>query len=255
MAHSTAPQPDLSVVIPAFNEVRRIGPTLSRINDYAAARSTTPEVIVVDDGSIDGTGDFVRSFHAPHLNLRVIPNPGNRGKGYSVRNGMLQAQGRMRLLCDADMSTPIDEVDRLIPYIDQGFDIVIGSRALPDSRLDPAPPLSRRLLTLAFRLVRGMIMLPDIRDTQCGFKLFSSRAANILFPLSQIDGFAFDCELLALARKFNLTIREVGVLWQNDRASTVRPMHVALPVLMELWRIRRRVNQIDPAKVPPSPSI
>lgn len=243
----------LSIVIPAYDEARRIGRTLEAIRAWAAGREGGCEVIVVDDGSRDATAEAVRTFDPGPLRVRLLSNGRNRGKGFSVRTGALAAAAPVILMTDADLSTPIDEVDRLGAWLEQGFDIVIGSRDLPDARLDPPQPRHRHLLALLFRWLRRRLLLPRLADTQCGFKLFSRRAAADIFPRQRSTGYAFDCEVLALADRLGYRIREVGVTWRNDPDSRVRPLRDGLPTLVSLLAIRRRVRRerpITPADPP-----
>jgi dolichyl-phosphate beta-glucosyltransferase len=239
-------QPSLSVIIPCYNESHRLGRSLELVRAYAERSNRAVEVIVVDDGSNDGTADLARGFPAAPMVLRVLVSQANRGKGYSVRMGMQQATGEVLLMCDADMSTPIDEVEKLLAQLVAGADVAIGSRDMPDSRLDPPQGPLRRLLNGAFRLVRRSILLPDIRDSQCGFKAFKRQAADHIFARQTADGFAFDCEVLGLARALGCEIREVGVIWRNDPRSTLKVWRDGPRMLLELLRIRRRLRQFSP---------
>lgn len=233
-------RPDLSVVIPAFNEARRLAHTINRIIEASSGRGAW-EIIVIDDGSVDDTAGVAATFP----DLRVFTNPRNMGKGYSVRRGMLAATGNVRLYCDADLSTPIEEIDKLLPWLEQGYDVVIASRDLPESVLAPAQPTYRRVMGDTFRFLRQRILLPRLRDTQCGFKCFSSAAAERLFPLQRTHGFAFDCELLGLARQHGFRIKEQSVTWRDDRDSRVRPVRDSLEMLVDLIAIRRRLRRDD----------
>jgi dolichyl-phosphate beta-glucosyltransferase len=234
--------PRLSIVIPAYNEARRIRQTLHALRDYARARALICELIVVDDGSADSTAAVVESTDVAPATLVMLRLPRNRGKGAAVREGMLAAGGELLLLCDADQSVPIAELERLLPWLERGFDVVIGSRDLPDSRLDPPQPLLRRLMAWVFRAVRRRLLLPAIRDTQCGFKLFRRAAAREVFASAREDGWLFDCEILALAQARGYCIREVGVTWRDVPASRVRPLREAVRALCGLVRIRRRLR-------------
>lgn len=243
--HEPERTPELSVVIPAYNEARRIGRALAAVRAYAARGANAIEVIVVDDGSHDETSDIVRGFEPEPLTIRLLGNPANRGKGYSVRQGMLAATGSIVLMCDADLSTPIEELQRLRRWLDRGYDVVIGSRDLPDSRLDPPQPLLRRWLAWIFRAIRRRLLLPTVRDTQCGFKCFRRPAAQAVFARLQADGWLFDCEALGLAERLGYRIKEVGIVWRCDpdsRVNTVREMFRSLPALL---RIRRRLATIE----------
>jgi dolichyl-phosphate beta-glucosyltransferase len=235
----------LSIVIPAYNEQRRIGRALAIVRDHAERAGRAIELIVVDDGSTDGTRRIVESFDPGPVALRLIPLERNHGKGHAVRRGMLQATGELRLMSDADFSTPLSELAKLEPWIERGFDIVIASRSLPDSILDPPQPWHRRLMGRGMILLRGSMMLRGLRDTQCGFKLFTAAAAGRLFAMQTIDGFAFDVEVLAIAERLGMRIKEIGVIWRDDRESKVRPILDSVRVVRALFEIRRRVARID----------
>ena len=234
--------PALSVVIPAFNEQRVIAATLHAVAGGATARPL--EIVVVDDGSTDATARELRAaagvIQAHGVDVRVLSHATNQGKGAAVRRGMLAARGALRLMCDADLSTPIEQLERLTPWINAGFDVVIGPRAIPVSRLDPPQPPLRRALALLFRSARRRMLLPHIRDTQCGFKLFTAAAAGETFSRATLDGWAFDCEVLAIAGHLGLRVREVGVLWRAGPRSHVRPLRDGLRALRDVMRIRRR---------------
>lgn len=237
--------PRLSVVVPAYNEATRIRQTLHAIRDYARTRELSCELIVVDDGSEDQTTTVVQSTDVSPVELVACRFDRNRGKGAAVREGMLTACGELLLLCDADQAVPVTELERLLPWIEQGYDIAIGSRDQPDSCLDPPQPLVRRLMAWAFRALRRRLLLPAIRDTQCGFKLFRGAVARELFAVARVDGWLFDCEVLALARARGYRVREVGVIWRDMPASRVRPLREAMRTLRELLSIRRRLKLED----------
>ncbi len=236
----------LSVVIPAYNEQLRIVPTLEGLKDFARRRPGPPiEVIVVDDGSRDATAELVRGFPADPLELRVLVNETNRGKGYSVRRGMLNATGDLLVMSDADLSTPPQEVDKALPWVRQGYEVVIGSRDMADSIVDPPQTALRRLFHRSSRLVRRRIMLPELRDTQCGFKVFTRNAAQRIFPLQECEGFAFDCEILALALKLGVKVKEIGIVWRNKAGSTVHPFRDSIRMFRSLLRIRKRMDRLQ----------
>jgi len=240
---------NLSVIIPAFNEAERLGGTLETIRRYAAHTTGRVELIVVDDGSSDQTADLVRELTPGDLQVRLLVNAENSGKGYSVRRGMLEATGDVLLMFDADGSTPIDQVDKLLLSIEDGADVAIGSRAMPDAQLDPPPSLKRRIMQRVFSAIRGALMLPKIRDTQCGFKAFTRPAARHIFSLAVEDGFAFDCEILALAEKLGYRVDEVGVLWRHHEGSSIRPLRDSRRMLLALLRMRRRLKKMSPEAI------
>jgi dolichyl-phosphate beta-glucosyltransferase len=239
----------LSIVIPAYNEARRIGPTLTQIGQYLAQRGQPAEILVVDDGSTDETARVVVSHLAAlrdaGLAARVIRLAKQRGKGAALRAGILEAQGERILLCDADLSVPIEAVETLETALADAA-VVIASRDLPDSRLDPPQPWPRRIGAWVFRAIRRRWLLPQIRDTQCGFKLLRRDAARAAVAHCRLDGWLFDCELLAMAAGLGHAIREVAVLWRNDPATHVRPLATALTAVPQLRDIARRAARLRP---------
>ena len=224
--------PALSVVIPAFNEAQRLPPTLEKIQRHLAGRPGGSEILVVDDGSADATAEV-----AARAGATVLRNEGNRGKGYSVRRGMLHARGARRLMTDADLSTPIEELERLMACMDEGYDVVIASRAMAGSRVEVRQPWYRENLGRAFNLVVRALVLPGLQDTQCGFKLFTAAAARDAFAASRLDGFSFDVEALVAARRRGYRIAELPVTWRNDEATRVGMVRGGLAFL-DLLRIR-----------------
>ena len=238
-------RPELSIIVPAYNEARCIATTLARIRSYAVDRNRRCEVIVVDDGSADGTSDIVRRFAAEPLVLRLLVSPANRGKGHAVREGTLAATAELALMCDADLSTPIEELEKLLSWLERGYDVVIGSRDMPESLLDPPQPRLRRWLAWGFRAIRRRLLLPELRDTQCGFKLFRGGAARDVFSRQTVDGWLFDCEVLGLADRLGYRIKEVGVVWGNNPDSRVKPVREALLAVPTLLAIRRRLAKVS----------
>ena len=208
----------LSVVIPAYNEARRLPATLARIQAYLEGLGREHEIVVVDDGSADATAEVAR---AAGDQVRVLRHEPNRGKGYAVRRGMLAAAGARRLMTDADLSTPIEELAKLEAEIDRGFDVAIASRAVAGARVEIHQPAYREAMGRLFNVLVQGLLLPGLSDTQCGFKLFTSRAAEEAFLLCRLDGFSFDVEALYVARRRGLRIAEVPVVWRNDAASRV----------------------------------
>jgi dolichyl-phosphate beta-glucosyltransferase len=236
----------ISVVVPAFNETDRIVPSLERILSYLQQRHPDFEILVVDDGSTDATAATVRERFAGQPRVNVLSYGINRGKGYAVRHGMAHAEGELVLFSDADLSTPIEEIERMLPLIDDGYDVVIGSRAHAEADIRERQPLYRELGGKLFNLMVRIAVMPELHDTQCGFKLFRrSRLAPIL-PNLRIDGFAFDVEILALARAAGLRIVEVPVVWINSLASRVR-MSAALRAYLDLLGIRLRARRLRAA--------
>jgi dolichyl-phosphate beta-glucosyltransferase len=227
-----------SIILPAYNESARTAGTLDKILAHAAQRSWSVEVIVVNDGSSDNTAAIVREYASKHAVLRLLENPGNRGKGYSVRNGMLHARGDILLFSDADLSSPIEEADKLFAAIAQGADIAIGSRWV-DRRLQiRRQPLHRRIFGRIFNLALRIILGLQYKDTQCGFKAFTRRSAQAVFPLQKIERWGFDPELLYLARKFGFTVSEVPVAWSHREGTRIHPLRDGIRMFGELLRVR-----------------
>lgn len=231
-------QPYLSIVIPAYNEAERIPQTLVDMDKRLEHAPYSYEIIVVNDGSKDKTAEVVRNMEKMVRNLKLIDNGENKGKGGVVKQGMLAASGVVRIFTDADNSTSIDQFDQMVPLFKQGYDVVIGSRAVRGAKLDPPEPLVRRIPGKVGNLVfQGVLGLWGIWDTQCGFKAFSAEAAQRVFERSCITGWGFDVEALALARKLGYKMKEVPVHWVNDTRSHVKAS-AYLKVLMETFKIR-----------------
>jgi len=228
----------LSVIVPAFNEERRLGAGLDQITSYLRTKKYEWEVLVVDDGSVDGTMAIADQYHRQYPRIRVMGNGANFGKGYSVRRGMIAAEGEFRLFTDADLSTPIRELDRFWPQFDAGHKVVIGSRAVSDSFVRVHQPWYREQMGRVFNRFVQAIALPGIHDTQCGFKAFTAEAAQKVFSLCRIPGFGFDVESLYLARKLGFRTAEVGVEWVNSPATKVSAMRDATTMFIDLLRVR-----------------
>ena len=228
----------LSVVIPAYNEERRLPGTLAAIKDYLGRQPYAWEIIVADDGSVDRTAEAVRAAAAGAENLRLVPLP-HRGKGSAVKQGMLSARGKYRFLCDADLSMPIEHLARLLPQPGAKMDIVIGSREATDARRI-GEPRCRWLMGRVFNGMTRLLAVPGIADTQCGFKVFHGSAAEMLFAQQTLDGFAFDAEILFLARRWGFHISEVGIDWHYRSESKVRPFRDGWRTLRDLLIIRWR---------------
>lgn len=229
---------DLSVVIPAYNEARRLGPTLDRVAAYLGGRGVDYEIVVVDDGSTDATAELVSRHPAP--GLRLVRQPENRGKGAALRAGVAAAAGARVLLTDADLSTPIADLERLEPRFAAGADLVLGSRAARGARIDRHQPLYRELMGKTFNRIIRLLGVRGIGDTQCGFKLLSGAAARDLFPRLTIDGFAWDVELVWLARRRGFRVDEVGVSWADSADSRVHPVRDSARMLRDVVRMRLR---------------
>jgi dolichyl-phosphate beta-glucosyltransferase len=241
--HDGQPQQDLlspfySIVLPAFNESASIGATLEKIFAHAAEQGWRTEVIVVNDGSSDDTGSIVKQFASKQTMLRVIENPGNRGKGYSVRNGMLHAHGDILLFSDADLSSPIAEASKLFEAIEQGSDVAIGSRWLKAELQAKRQPLYRQLLGRIFNLVLRVVLGFNFKDTQCGFKAFTREAAQKLFSAQRIERWGFDAELLYLAEKYGLSVAEIPVAWSHRHGIRINPLLDGIRMLGETLVIR-----------------
>jgi dolichyl-phosphate beta-glucosyltransferase len=227
-----------SIIIPAYNESQRIVPTLNRVLTYVAERQWDAEIIVVNDGSIDETAKIVQGYVERNAIMRLIENPGNRGKGYSVRNGMLNARGELLLFSDADLSSPIEESPKLFEAIERGADVAIGSRWLRSDLQTVRQPLHRQLFGRIFNLVLRIILGLRFKDTQCGFKAFTRSAAQAIFPLQRIERWGFDPELIFLAKRRGLRIVEVPVKWAHDEGGRINPLRDGLRMFIEVLKIR-----------------
>jgi len=231
-------EPTYSIVIPAYNESARLGATLEKVLAYVHARGWDAEVIVVNDGSRDNTADIVRTFAAKKPGLRLLENPGNRGKGYSVRNGMLNARGQIVLFSDADLSSPIEEAPKLLQALEAGADIAIGSRWLRAETQTQRQPLHRQVFGRIFNLMLRITLGLQFKDTQCGFKAFNQPAVQAIFPLQQIERWGFDPETLFLARKFKFKVQEIPVAWGHSGGTRINPLIDGSRMFLEMLRIR-----------------
>lgn len=233
----------LSLVIPAYNEERRLLPSLQRVDGYLSAQPYASELVVVDDGSTDRTAELVRGFapSAPdRVRVRLLAHERNRGKGAAVRTGCLAAQGVYVVFTDMDLAVPVEEVGRLLERLEAGADVAVGTRLHPGGRdmRSSQPPL-RRLAGRLFVLVRRLVAVPELHDTQCPLKGFRHQAAQRLFAAQRLSGWAFDVEILFLAKRWDLRVEEVPVQWDHVAGSRVslRP-RVAAQVLWDLLRLR-----------------
>lgn len=230
--------PKLSIVIPAFNESARIEATLERVMNCVQAEAWDAEVLVVDDGSTDDTAAVIKRWMTRSPRLHLVQNPGNRGKGYSVRNGLLQAAGDVVMFTDADLSAPMEEANRLLTAIAAGADVAIGSRWMDRTRQTIHQPLYRQFFGRCFNAItRGVMGLP-FKDTQCGFKAFRREAAQVIFRLQRIERWGFDPEILFIARKLKYTIVEVPVTWGHDERSRMSYVRDGMKMLEEMAMIR-----------------
>jgi dolichyl-phosphate beta-glucosyltransferase len=228
--------PFLSIIIPAYNEARRLPRTLEQVFHFLAGQSYTAEVLVVENGSTDGTLEIASEFARRHVNLRVLREDA-RGKGLAVRRGMLEAGGQYRFICDADLSMPVEELSKFLPPALADFDIAIGSREAPGSVRYNEPPY-RHWGGRAINAIIRMLILPGLQDTQCGFKCFTAGAAQMLFGLQTLHGWSFDIEVLYLARRRKYRIREVPIHWYFDPETKLNAVRDALRMIQDIFTIR-----------------
>lgn len=234
----------LSVIIPAYNEEKRLAKTLEEIDKYLRNQKYEYEILVVNDGSKDKTAEIVQGLTKSIKNLKLIDNKINQGKGAVVRQGILEAKGDYRIFTDADNSTSIDQIEKIWSEFEKGYDIVIGSRDVRGAVLDPPQSFFRRFVGECFKLLRKIIIgLWEIKDTQCGFKCFKREAAERIFPKCKINRFAFDPEILLIGKKMGYKIKEIPVYWRNDPNSKVKlksMIHMAIDLikikLKIVWR-------------------
>jgi len=231
-------EPTYSIVIPAYNEGTRLGATLEKVLTYVHAQGWEAEVIVVNDGSRDNTSDIVRAYAAKDPALRLVENPGNRGKGFSVRMGMLSAHGRVVIFSDADLSSPIEEAPKLLQALAGGADIAIGSRWLRAETQTQRQPLYRQVFGRVFNLLLRLTLGLQFKDTQCGFKAFKRPAVQAIFPLQKIERWGFDPEILFLARKFGFKVQEVPVAWGHSGGTRINPLIDGSRMFLEMLHIR-----------------
>ncbi len=224
----------ISFVIPAYNEELRISQTINKVFDYFGKQNFEFEIIVVDDGSKDNTQIVMKNFP----NVKYIKLVQNQGKGAAVRTGMLAAQGKYIIFSDADLSTPVYEIPKLLKYLENGYDVCIGSRALDSSMIKVHQPFYREFMGKTFNKLVQLLVVKGISDTQCGFKGFTKQASEIIFSKQIINGFGFDVEIIYLAKLANLKIKEIPVEWYNDDRSKVHPIKDSIKMLSEIIKIR-----------------
>lgn len=231
-------EPRYSIVVPAYNERARIGKTLEQIVEHLREQKWSAEIVVVDDGSRDDTFQVVSDFSSRNPEVRIIQNPGNQGKGYAVRNGMLNARGEVLLFTDADLSSPISEATKLFEALEKGADVAIGSRWLDPSLQFVRQSLKRQALSRIYNLFLRVVLTFPYRDTQCGFKAFTRAAAEKIFPQQRITRWGFDPEILFLAHRMGLKVMEVPVRWGHDDRSKIHPIRDGLRMASDALRTR-----------------
>ena len=231
----------ISIIIPCYNEENRIKKTLQKLQEYLLKSALNYEIIIIDDGSKDNTFEIVKLLSFKNQNIKIIRNKVNRGKGYSVKKGVFSAGNKYEYIyfTDADLSTPIEELEKFIYTIQQGnFDIVIGSRALADSKIIVHQPFYREIMGKIFNKFVKLLCIKDFSDTQCGSKLFKTEVAKKIFSISKIHRFAFDVEILYIAKSHNYKIKEIPVKWINSFGSKVHPFFDSFRMLMDLFKIK-----------------
>ncbi|MGI9101566.1 MAG: dolichyl-phosphate beta-glucosyltransferase [Terriglobales bacterium] len=230
--------PTYSFIFPAYNESQRLATTLDKALAYIAQQHWRAEILVVNDGSSDSTADIVAAYSRRNPIVRLVENPGNRGKGYSVRNGMRSAHGDVLLFSDADLSSPIEEAPKLFAAIEGGADVAIGSRWLNSDLQTERQPLFRQVFGRIYNLMLRILLGLRFKDTQCGFKAFSRAAARAIFSAQRIERWGFDPEILFLARKYGFKVKEVPVSWAHDHLSKIHPVRDGMHMAAELAAIR-----------------
>jgi dolichyl-phosphate beta-glucosyltransferase len=241
---------DISLILPAFNEAATIVPTLREACDYFETQKYRYELIVAADGS-DGTRERVRELASQNPAIMVIGENARRGKGRGIREGVALASGTIVGFADADNKVPIEEYSKVQPWLAEGFEVVIGSRGLPGSRIDRPQPFHRRIGSAGFGIFMHLIVgLPDIVDTQCGFKFFRGDVARDLFRRQQVDGYMYDVEILALARRLGYRIKEVPIRWRDDADSRLNLFRGNVRNAVDIFKIRRSLNRLAKMRFP-----
>ena len=230
--------PSITIVIPAYNEGARLGRTLERILAFVHQEAWGAEIIVVNDGSTDRTAELVQAYARENPSVRLLSNPGNRGKGYSVRNGMLHATGEFILFTDADLSSPIEEAPKLFQALENGADVAIGSRWVRPELQTQRQSVTRQILGRVFNGFLRLFLALKFSDTQCGFKALRQPCAKAIFPRQKIEGWGFDPEILFLAQKMGFTIAEVPVIWAHDDGTRIHPFIDGAKMIADTIRIR-----------------
>ena len=229
----------LSVVVPAYNEEKDIAASISAIDRFFSAKKIIYEILLINDGSTDRTAEIIESLESSFDGrLRLLNEKLNRGKGHALRSGMLAAAGRYVLFTDVDLSTPLEEFDKMLPLLESGVDVVIGSRRLKESKIVVHQPWYRELLGGIFYKIVFVIFLNGISDTNCGFKAYTKEAAGLIYSKLTIDRWGFDVEALYIAQKYNLKIKETPVRWLDDAGSRVSVFLAVFNTLKELWQIK-----------------
>ncbi len=228
---------ELSVIIPAYNEESRLPKTLDSVYEFLYKRRRSFEIVVVDDGSHDNTTEIVIAYAKDHPEVRVLSYQPNRGKGFAVRHGILNAAGQTMLIDDADGSSPIEEIERLEQELQEGADLAIGSRAKPDESRKVDALAHRKFIGNTFNAIVQSLLLPGIYDTQCGFKLFKRNAARDIFSVNRIDGFGFDVEILYIAKMRSYKIAEVAINWANMEGSKVNVLVDSPKMLLDVLKV------------------
>lgn len=228
----------ISVIIPVYNESSRIFHTLSTIDDYFRSRFRGFEIIVVNDGSLDDTRDIVLRARGKITSIKYVGYRENRGKGYAIRQGVFVSTGDLILISDADLSAPVEEVEKLLVVYDSGYHIIIGSRAMKGSDIRVKQPAWRMLMGKTFNRLVRLLLLKEFKDTQCGFKLFQGAGGRELFRRATIDRFAYDVEILCLAKRAGHMVKEVPIRWDNSPGSKVNPVRDSLQMAKDILKIR-----------------
>ena len=226
------------MVVPAYNEEVRLPRTLERLDEYYRTQPYSWDVTVVSDGSTDETESIVEAFAKTHPHFKLVASRPNRGKGYVVRDGILESKGDLVLFCDADLATPQEETEKLLRHMQDGADVAIGSRPLAESSLEKRQPLYREFLGRAFNKAVQLLAIRGIDDTQCGFKMFTRKVADDVFRRCTLDGFSFDFEALMIARDLGYRIDEVPIRWSHQEGSKVVLMRDGPRMLRDLVKLR-----------------